>query len=60
VRGFDDALDELLEGPVEPAEPVPAVKSSRPPAARPAASAPVRPPAAPAEIDLLKELEEDD
>jgi molecular chaperone GrpE len=58
VRGFDDALDELLSEPVAPEEPVKA-PSARPPAARPKA-APARPPVAAGEIDLLKELEEDE
>ena len=59
VRGFDDALDELLGDPVVPEAPVTKARSTRPPAARPK-TAPARPPAAAAEIDLLKELEEDE
>ena len=59
VRGFDDALDELLAEPVEPEAPVAAARSTRPPAARPKAT-PARPEAPAAEIDLLKELERDE
>lgn len=59
VRGFDDALDELLGEPEEPAAKVAAAKGTRAPAARPK-TVPVRPEAPAAEIDLLKELEGDE
>jgi hypothetical protein len=63
VRGFDDALDELLSEPAEAEPPARAVKKPRPAAAR--TPAPRQAPAVPtrptgAEIDLLKELEDDE
>jgi molecular chaperone GrpE len=57
VRGLDDALDDLL---AEPEPTAPAVKAKHPAAARPSAPA-VKPKVPAPEIDLLKEvLDEDD